>query len=1035
MATQLQDKKGNEEDKLNPSKKGYDELYPAHKLSEAEHDAASGLEDQFAAPAINNEDRNTKGKHVDAHGDEVQNNYNADKVKDKEENPSKPPRSETDSDSSGSGAQKSKSRFSKLLNGKRFGATGGIAGLLIASFGGASLILAPGALMIAIEKAVTNDGSDSTRFNIVMRRAYIGGLFSGKGDCSKKTVMCRATTISQKQKENWEKKGFKIEADEINGRHKIKSIEWPDGHISRDAKDFHNHAENTVEGRRHANRVLNVRAAFFQNAKFNKVLKNLNLSKGKIIEASRDRDKNARTEAMNQSFDENIDATSGDKNSRMSKIKDRIKQEASGPASSVKSKVVKRGLNPATNATSIACGMYDATRIAIATTKAIWISDLIRFAFPFVQAAAQMEDQGNIEPEVVELLADRLTWFMTEEEAKKRLASGDDPLAMQKVNKTATDAQGLQMAIYGDTTALKEISKAYTTGMIGGKVVGSASSAVTTIQEIFGGKENIRTICQGNSAVGFVTGLAQSAKCAAAGPVSAAICGAMAVGVVGGAYAFGDKVIMEVVEFMIDDAVEAIANANLNSSLKGVDAGNALAAGIGLMLSSSSMGYGLRPAASVAAVEGYISKTDELNYTYTDQIAMDEARENPFDMTNKFSFVGQLASAFNSYSATDKSFYGRLMNGFATVTSPLTNMSTASALYSQPSNMTAREGAAENRLEKMVDPQMAEIGAVNDWSGRMVGVVPDEVLTKAAAQGDGAGNMNEETINYMLKAKYITDDGKDNSSTKDNKYAKWKEYCTEDRKDPLGTTTQSIMGGDNAAEEFIGVDVGGSEDDDWYTGKKCVGSAAKTALDSQGKLVQVGTNDSNAPQAAVSEDDDMLNHFAIYYNLCESQIATAEETENCWDESATPTAAVQNTGGDWVIPTSGPCTSPYGPRWGTIHAGIDIASNESPPIVAPTSMRITGVTEGWGGGYGTNVTAVATDGTGYSFRFAHMVPGSPKVSVNQEVSKGAEIGTMGTSGDSTGIHLHFEVFPPGGGLSGAVDPVPILQQNGVIISC
>lgn len=52
-------------------------------------------------------------------------------------------------------------------------------------------------------------------------------------------------------------------------------------------------------------------------------------------------------------------------------------------------------------------------------------------------------------------------------------------------------------------------------------------------------------------------------------------------------------------------------------------------------------------------------------------------------------------------------------------------------------------------------------------------------------------------------------------------------------------------------------------------------------------------------------------------------------------------------------------------------------------------------------------------GNGLSTLYAHMVQGSLRVSTGQQVSQGQQLGTMGTTGSSTGVHLHFEVYKNG----------------------
>ena len=114
----------------------------------------------------------------------------------------------------------------------------------------------------------------------------------------------------------------------------------------------------------------------------------------------------------------------------------------------------------------------------------------------------------------------------------------------------------------------------------------------------------------------------------------------------------------------------------------------------------------------------------------------------------------------------------------------------------------------------------------------------------------------------------------------------------------------------------------------------------------------------------------------------------------------------------WPLPLS-QVTDEYGPRdspggiGSTYHRGIDFGG--SGPIKA--AGRGVVVEAGPNGGLGNwvRIRHSPTIETGYG----HMAPGSPIVSVGQAVAQGQELGTMGTTGTSTGIHLHLEVFQNG----------------------
>ena len=111
-----------------------------------------------------------------------------------------------------------------------------------------------------------------------------------------------------------------------------------------------------------------------------------------------------------------------------------------------------------------------------------------------------------------------------------------------------------------------------------------------------------------------------------------------------------------------------------------------------------------------------------------------------------------------------------------------------------------------------------------------------------------------------------------------------------------------------------------------------------------------------------------------------------------------------------IWPTTGVVTSPYGLRWGgtDFHPGIDIANEMGTPILATAD----GVVEyaGWNsGGYGNMVDI--NHGNGIMTRYGHA--SQVVVSTGQYVTRGQVIALMGSTGFSTGPHVHYEVHVNG----------------------
>lgn len=126
----------------------------------------------------------------------------------------------------------------------------------------------------------------------------------------------------------------------------------------------------------------------------------------------------------------------------------------------------------------------------------------------------------------------------------------------------------------------------------------------------------------------------------------------------------------------------------------------------------------------------------------------------------------------------------------------------------------------------------------------------------------------------------------------------------------------------------------------------------------------------------------------------------------------------------YLVPAVGTFTSGFGTRWGAQHLGIDIANAIGTPVVAVAEGTV--IEAGPASGFGQWVRVLHSDGTitvyGHVNEFiAH---------TGDHVQAGQEIATIGNMGQSTGPHLHFEVWLKG---TTKVDPQPWLAARGIII--
>ncbi len=135
-------------------------------------------------------------------------------------------------------------------------------------------------------------------------------------------------------------------------------------------------------------------------------------------------------------------------------------------------------------------------------------------------------------------------------------------------------------------------------------------------------------------------------------------------------------------------------------------------------------------------------------------------------------------------------------------------------------------------------------------------------------------------------------------------------------------------------------------------------------------------------------------------------------------------SAAPSSAGSTTALTTGRVTSCYGSRWGTLHAGVDIAAPIGTPVYSPEGGVV--LQAGPASGFGLAVAVQHGDGTITLYGHVNQM----FVSAGQAVSAGQQIAEVGNRGQSTGPHLHFEVHT-GGLYANRVNPMPWLTARGI----
>lgn len=186
-----------------------------------------------------------------------------------------------------------------------------------------------------------------------------------------------------------------------------------------------------------------------------------------------------------------------------------------------------------------------------------------------------------------------------------------------------------------------------------------------------------------------------------------------------------------------------------------------------------------------------------------------------------------------------------------------------------------------------------------------------------------------------------------------------------------------------------------------------------------------------AAQLAAQQEAQAKAQALVAYLTDKREVTEADYLEGIRQQWGSGAAGEVSSSG-WARPASGYISSPFGWRYHPIyhvwkgHSGVDLAGQGcGAPIYAAHAGTVTYA--GWYSDLGNYITIDHGDGT--SSGYGHIMPGGIGVSIGQQVGPGQLIAKVGTTGGSTGCHLHFMIRINGD----LTDPVPFMRDRGITL--
>lgn len=483
--------------------------------------------------------------------------------------------------------------------------------------------------------------------------------------------------------------------------------------------------------------------------------------------------------------------------------------------------------------------------------------------------------------------------------------------------------------------------------------------------------------------------------------------------------------------------ISSVTGLPVSSMTRGEDAGNAIGAGAGVLFGKIAGGTSGGVLSKPAAVNAYRAQ----QVLVAREAEANRATLSPFDISTPDTFMGSIVSSLLPYFGQIQTFRGQVravaslaaksihqaLPSSKAMASSATNVS---AIFNQCQDYDYNQGVFQN-------------AAFDIFCNPVYGIPIESLYTQSEAVAMGlpltqpsmvAGPGSTEPINYvgnlftpdkvilyLIEAGFIDANGEDSYAepiTTNPAMKNYRDQCITRGMAPLADAQLLEDSNGSLGEHQYGKDVG--------DGRNCIlESISNINLLSHTELTDEGTSVINRDSLSLTIEEPSKTSeqervdrimFALFYTDERAQCIIDQEEDCQLDPTIADTGSSSSpfgeivSDGDWPLEASQSITDTFGCRIHPLknrlefHQGIDIGAPAGEAVVAVRDGTVTAL--------GTDSSAgnfiKIRDADGNTYGYFHLEK-PPDFTIGQAVTKGQKLGTVGSTGDSTGPHLHFQV--------------------------